>query len=183
MHQRSPKVLQNPEALWKCHAMLRLLILSFALCFGQSALANDCEAFPDPRYIYQAKVVEVYDGDTVRMDIDLGFRIVLHNESLRLWGVDTPEVRGDERERGIEVRDLVKGWLPVGSEPIIRTLRARDGTDRTGTFHRYLVVICPEGWSESINARLLREGHGTLNAQTQTEAEEISRVFDLVTTE
>lgn len=159
--------------------MFRLLIALLTLCLGQAALANDCNQFHDPRYVYQAEVVRVYDGDTVFMDIDLGFRIVLHNEPLRLWGVDTPEVRGEEKERGIEVRDLVRQWLPEGSETIIRTLRARDGSDRTGTFHRYLVVICPDGWSESVNARLLREEHGIFQSQSQAEAEEIARVLGL----
>ena len=130
--------------------------------------------------VYQAEIVRVIDGDTVAMNIDLGFRIVLHDEPLRLWGVDTPEVRGEEAESGLAVRDMVQEWLPVGSEPIIRTLRARDGSDRTGSFHRYLVVICPEGWSESVNARLLREGHGVLEAGSQSEEAEIARVFGLV---
>ena len=169
----------SAETSWQVRAMFRLSITFLALCMGQAALANDCHQFHDPRYVYQAEIIRVYDGDTVFMDIDLGFRIVLHNEPLRLWGVDTPEVRGDERERGIAVRDLVREWLPEGSETIIRTLRARDGSDRTGTFHRYLVVICPDGWSESVNARLLREGHGVLDAQSQSEAAEIARVLGL----
>ena len=104
---------------------------------------------------------------------------MLRNESLRLWGVNTPEVTGVEKEHGVEVRDLVRQWLPVGSKTIIRTLPARDGSDRTGTFHRYLVVICPKGWSESINARLLREERGILDAQSQAEAADISRMFGL----
>lgn len=163
--------------------MFRLSIALLTLCVGQAALANDCTQFHDPRYVYQAEVVRVYDGDTVFMDIDLGFKVVLHNESLRLWGVDTPEVRGEEKERGVRVRDLVRKWLPEGSETIIRTLRARDGSDRTGTFHRYLVVICPDGWSESVNARLLREQHGILESRSQAEAKEIARVLALPVSE
>lgn len=159
--------------------MLRFLIALLVLCTGRTVLASDCIQFHDPRYVYEAEVVRVYDGDTIFMDIDLGFRVVLHDEPLRLWGVNTPEVRGEEKERGLEVRDLVRQWLPEGSKPIIRTLRASDGSDRTGTFHRYLVVICPEGWAESVNARLLREGYGVFDAKTQKEALEIERVFGM----
>lgn len=133
---------------------------------AETATAQDCRSFHDPRYVYEAKINHVYDGDTIRMDIDLGFRMSLNGEPLRLWGINTPEVRGDEKAAGIRVRDIVRGWLPEGGTAIIRTLKAKDGGDRTGTFHRYLVIVCPEGWSESVNARLLREGHAEVEASS-----------------
>ena len=110
--------------------MFRFFMAFFTLSAGHAVQANDCHQFHDPRYVYQAEIVRVYDGDTVFMDIDLGFRIVLHNEPLRLWGVDTPEVRGDEKERGIAVRDLVREWLPVGGETIMGSLTAGGGIVR-----------------------------------------------------
>ena len=42
---------------------------------------------------YRCKVVRVIDGDTVVVDIDLGFGIEMRNQTIRLRGVDTPEVR------------------------------------------------------------------------------------------
>ncbi len=47
-------------------------------------------------YNYNAKITNVVDGDTFDFEIDLGFGITYKNR-LRLYGVDTPEVRGSER--------------------------------------------------------------------------------------
>jgi endonuclease YncB( thermonuclease family) len=44
-------------------------------------------------YEYKATVVKVVDGDTVDVDIDLGFDTWLHNQRIRLYGIDTPECR------------------------------------------------------------------------------------------
>ena len=44
-------------------------------------------------FCYKAKVVRVVDGDTMILDIDLGFDVVLRNQSVRLYKVDTPECR------------------------------------------------------------------------------------------
>lgn len=139
--------------------------------------AGDCSSHHDPRYVYSAEIVEVYDGDTVTVDIDLGFRMWLRDEPLRLWGVDTPEVRGTEKPEGLRVQVLVRSWLPVGEHALIRTLKAKDGGDRTGTFHQYPVMICSDGWSESVNPRLLREGHAELSTNAERERAEIVAYF------
>ena len=44
-------------------------------------------------YEYRIKVVRVIDGDTVDVDIDLGFGVWMHKERVRLYGIDTPESR------------------------------------------------------------------------------------------
>ena len=44
-------------------------------------------------FTYGAKLVRVVDGDTVDIDIDLGFGVWLKNERIRLYGIDTPESR------------------------------------------------------------------------------------------
>ena len=44
-------------------------------------------------YEYRCKIVKVVDGDTVDVDIDLGFGIVLSDERVRIMGIDTPESR------------------------------------------------------------------------------------------
>lgn len=48
-------------------------------------------------YTYRALVKSIYDGDTLRADIDLGFGVILADQSLRLLGIDTPEIKGVER--------------------------------------------------------------------------------------
>ena len=49
-------------------------------------------------YEYRAKVVSVYDADTFRVDIDLGFGIWMKNQSVRWLKIDAWEMRGEERE-------------------------------------------------------------------------------------
>ena len=44
-------------------------------------------------YEYKAKLIKVVDGDTVDVDIDLGFGVWLRNERVRIMGIDTPESR------------------------------------------------------------------------------------------
>ena len=48
-------------------------------------------------YEYKAKVLKVIDGDTVDVDIDLGFGIVLTDERVRIMGIDTPESRTSDK--------------------------------------------------------------------------------------
>jgi len=58
-------------------------------------------------YRYDAKIVRVIDGDTFEFEVDLGFSITI-KEKLRLYGIDTPEIRGKERPQGLKVKKYVK---------------------------------------------------------------------------
>lgn len=49
-------------------------------------------------YNYKAKITDVYDGDTVTADVDLGFYMVQRKVKIRLYGIDTPELRAKEPE-------------------------------------------------------------------------------------
>ena len=102
-------------------------------------------------YQYRAIITDVYDGDTVTADIDLGFDIWRRNERLRLYGIDAPEVRGKERPEGLLSRDALRDRL-VGKEVTICTIR-----DKTGKYGRYLVRIFEQG--RLINLWLVRTGH------------------------
>ena len=69
-------------------------------------------------YEYRCKIVKVIDGDTVDVDIDLGFGVWLHKERIRLYGIDTPESRTrdlEEKKYGLMAKDLVLTLMPVGS--------------------------------------------------------------------
>jgi len=62
-------------------------------------------------YEYSVKLVEVYDGDTVIVDIDLGFDVWLRRQRVRLSGVDAPEIRtkdASEKTLGHEARDFLR---------------------------------------------------------------------------
>ena len=49
-------------------------------------------------YEYKSRIIKVVDGDTVDVDIDLGFDIVLSNQRIRLAGIETPESRTRDLE-------------------------------------------------------------------------------------
>ena len=60
---------------------------------------------------FQARVKRVVDGDTLDLDIDLGFHITL-SERVRLMGVDTPETRSRdlvEKADGLKAKEFVIG--------------------------------------------------------------------------
>ena len=87
-------------------------------------------------YEYNCKILRVIDGDTVDVDIDLGFGIWMHKERIRLHGIDTPESRTrDKIEKifGFEAKRMVQTWLPVGSNQTLVTTK-----DKSGKFGRVL---------------------------------------------
>jgi micrococcal nuclease len=78
------------------------------------------------RYMYQYKatIIKVIDGDTVDVDIDLGFEVWLKNQRIRLYGIDTPESRtSDKVEKvfGNLAKEKVLEFCPVGSDIILQT--------------------------------------------------------------
>ena len=88
-------------------------------------------------YEYNCKIVRIIDGDTVDVDIDLGFDVWLTKQRIRLFGVDTPESRTRdmvEKKFGIMAKNFVKGRLPVASMQVLRTRL----DDSRGKFGRIL---------------------------------------------
>ena len=87
-------------------------------------------------YEYNCKIVRVVDGDTVDVDIDLGFGIWIQNERIRLYAIDTPESRTrDSMEKifGKMASAIVEKFLPLGSIQILQTVQ-----DKAGKFGRVL---------------------------------------------
>lgn len=87
-------------------------------------------------YEYRCKILRVIDGDTVDVDIDLGFGVWMHKERVRLYGIDTPESRTRdkvEKKYGLMSKQFVKDHMPVGSAQTLVTIK-----DATGKFGRIL---------------------------------------------
>ena len=106
-------------------------------------------------YIYRAKVTKVYDGDTCTADIDLGMKTWVHSETLRLNRINTPELRGSEREAGLVARDRLRELI-LDKEIFLQTIK-----DKTGKYGRYLAeiwVIDENGGFVNINDQLIAEG-------------------------
>lgn len=99
-------------------------------------------------YKYSAFVESVYDGDTITISIDCGFGIVLKKQKIRLYGINTPEVRGEERELGLISRDKLREKI-LNKNIVIETIK-----DKKGKYGRYLGIIYYEG--ENINDWLVK---------------------------
>lgn len=112
-------------------------------------------------YHYAALVTQVYDGDTVTVDIDLGVGVWRRDQTIRLWKIDTPELRGPGKEAGLRARDLVRG-LVLDKAVLLRTILDKRGRDRTGKFGRLLGEVIVEGEDGSlvnVNQLLLEQGY------------------------
>ena len=86
-------------------------------------------------YSYKAQIIKVVDGDTVDINIDLGFNTILANQRVRLAGIDTPESRTsnkEEKARGLLSKKKLAEKLPVGAWVKVQTERAEDVDDKFG---------------------------------------------------
>jgi len=136
-------------------------MLRFSLAVSL-ATSTASPAFAEPScglYQYKAVITEVYDGDTVTADIDLGFHTWRRDEKLRLYGINTPELRGvsdQEKQRGYAARDALRERI-LGKEVVICTIKDRTGADSRGKYGRYLAKVYLG--DELLNDWLVAEGH------------------------
>ena len=112
-------------------------------------------------YEYSCKVLRVVDGDTVDVDIDLGFGVWMHKERIRLYGIDTPESRTrnlKEKKYGLIAKEQIKSFMPVGSTQTLVTVK-----DKAGKFGRilgkFLIYDKKTEAQMTINDWMLREHH------------------------
>ena len=103
---------------------------------------------------YKAKVIKVVDGDTIDVDLDLGFGIWLRNERVRLYGIDTPESRTSDKEEkvyGKAAAAFLKKWVTAGG------VKIKTHKDAKGKFGR----ILGELWTfdTNINQTLVDNHH------------------------
>ena len=117
-------------------------------------------------YEYRCKVLKIVDGDTVDVDIDLGFGIVLKNERVRIMGIDTPESRTRdkvEKQFGLAAKKRLKEMLDNKSGPILKTQINKKGEDMKGKFGRILgdftVYHAPTDSWRMVTEIMVEEGH------------------------
>ena len=111
-------------------------------------------------YEYKALINRIVDGDTVDIDIDLGFGIWMKDERVRVMGIDTPESRtSDKLEKifGLAAKERLKELIPEGSIQILKTEVDKDGEDAKGKFGRILGDFIVEG--HRVTEILVDEGH------------------------
>jgi micrococcal nuclease len=109
-------------------------------------------------YEYRVKkVLKVVDGDTIDVDIDLGFDISFTSR-VRLAGIDTPESRTsdkDEKVLGLEVKDRLKHLIAEATSVVIRT----EKPDSSEKYGRILGWLFLDGAEKSVNEALIADGY------------------------
>ena len=94
--------------------------------------------FQEPPFIYWAEVKRIYDGDTFYCVADLGFHS-FHYLKIRLDSIDTAEIRGDEREEGLQDLEYVKTLMKPGDTVVIKS--KKDTSTKSGGFDRWAAHV------------------------------------------
>src|SRR4051812_39086716 len=94
-----------------------------------------------PLYRYSAKLIRVIDGDTVVLEIDLGFRHHIHDQRVRLLGVNAPELHGSTVLKGVEAQEFTRAWFRGSVSVYIESYR----DEEVDHFGRILAVVYREG--------------------------------------
>ena len=119
-------------------------------------------------YQYKCKIIEIIDGDTVKVDIDVGFNIWMNNMVVRLLGVDSPESRTSdpiEKSFGILSKKRLAELLPISSVQTVQTTI----DDKYGRILGDFIVN-----KESISASLIKDGYAVpYNVQNKTEVKNL----------
>ena len=109
-------------------------------------------------YEYRVKILKVVDGDTVDVDIDLGFGVWIKDERVRIMGIDTPESRTrDKTEKVFGLASKARLKELLGKEAILKTMVSKDGEDMKGKFGRILGDFVYE--DTTVSKVLISEGH------------------------
>ena len=119
-------------------------------------------------YRYKVSVVKVVDGDTIDVDIDLGFGMTYKKQRVRMLGIDTPESR---------TRDLVEKKFGNASKAHLKSILESGGIQLVshdkGKFGRILGELFIGDSSYSINQQMIDEHHAV--AYTGGNKEEIEK--------
>ena len=106
---------------------------------------------------YVKKVSKVVDGDTIDVDIDLGFDISFSSR-VRLAGIDTPESRtSDKMEKtlGLESKEYLKKAIDASKVVVIKT----EKMDSSEKYGRILGWVFLDGSEVSINQKMIDDGY------------------------
>jgi micrococcal nuclease len=110
-------------------------------------------------YEYRATLLKIVDGDTVDVDIDLGFGVVFANQRIRLYGIDTPESRTrdlEEKKCGKLAAKYIEDHIKVGSTFTLRT--KLDGKGKFGRILGELICYVHEfGREMSLNKAMVQK--------------------------
>ena len=75
-------------------------------------------------YEYKASLVKIVDGDTIDVDLDLGFEVVLKKQRIRLYGINTPESRTrdlEQKKYGLAAKERLRELLEEADQILVTT--------------------------------------------------------------
>lgn len=98
-------------------------------------------------YYYNIDITKIYDGDTVTANIHLGFGCMLLKQKIRLFGINTPEIRGNERIQGLLVKEKLIEFVS-GKNITLQSIK-----DTKGKYGRWLGILYAD--NENINEWLV----------------------------
>lgn len=115
-------------------------------------------------YEYIAKVNKVVDGDTLEVDLDLGFNFIFFNQKIRLLGIDTPESRtSDKIEKvfGLASKEYVKKFIEECEwKVLVKTHKSDlDDLDSREKFGRILAEVMHPVTKKVLNEELVKNGY------------------------
>lgn len=128
----------------------RALAGALVMTLASPVLAEDGPT--EAPYTYRAEVVDVIDGDTIDVHIDLGFYVWIRFQRIHLFGVEAPEAgaAGDAAKQHLE--SLIGGKMVI-----LKSLRGEDSPDRQGSFGNWYGIVYVDG--KSINDAMVDSGH------------------------
>ncbi len=106
-------------------------------------------------FTYNAEVLKIYDGDTITCNVDLGFRIEAVM-TFRLKGIDTPELIGVNRQKGLDAKAFLESKLK-GSGQTATPLVIKTYKDEKEKFGRFLADLYIN--DININQLMIAEGY------------------------
>lgn len=105
-------------------------------------------------YEYKARMLKVVDGDTLDLDIDLGLRVHV-KERVRLYGINTPELRSSNAEEREAARKASEFLSALVSDGVLTVKTQKDSQEKYG---RYLASVINSA-GVNVNEEMVKAGH------------------------
>jgi len=117
-------------------------LLSFLLFVLSIPSVLRAEDPPEPNYVFWAELVRIVDGNTVSMNVDLGFGVWMHKQNLTLFDAD--KIGPDESAKVKNMQRVAKmrELLQDSTDIVVKTIRDKDATPP-----RYFATI----WADGVN--------------------------------
>ena len=109
-------------------------------------------------YIRNGYVMSIYDGDSIRIDIDLGYGVALLKQRIRLKGINAFEITGPEKPLGKLARDFLINLIPIDTPVIVESYKTPRVKYQTGKYGRWIADIYTMDGLH-VNKALVNAGH------------------------